>query len=236
MDTLSAMRTAIQSDLNVSSSSSLFPPATIDSAINRAYQKAGALFRWPALEDAKKTSSVADKEYYDAPSTWRPDSIWRLEVDGDYYGEDPDYSPMVFQDYLDWKANDINENSTEKKWAVQWLRYFIYPTPSADGDNNISIWGQMNVEELSVDGDTTIFSYNSPECNEALVLEAVAILKKKGEAEKSGQMFSEEAKQILAIAFNKIRQEKAKYEKTQPMFEVDDFFGPGAKKQVTGNF
>ena len=236
MDTLSEMREVVQSDLNVSSTSSLFPSDTIDSALNRAYRKAGGLFRWPSLEDAKKTSTKEDHEYYDAPETWRPDSIFRLQVDGDQYGETPDGSPMNYADYLQWRADSDNDNSTEKKWAVQWLRFFIYPVPDADGDNNICVWGMKNVEILDEDEDTTIFSYNSPECNEAIVLEAVAILKSKGEAEESSQFKSAEAKQILIVAFDKIRKEQSKYEKTQPFFEVGDMFGEGTTKQKIGDF
>jgi len=67
-------------------------------------------------------------------------------------------------------------------------------------------------------------------------LEAVAILKAKGENEKSSGFKSAEAKQILAVAWGKIRQNQAKYEKVQPFFEVDDMFGPSNVKQITGNF
>lgn len=233
MDTLSDIRSVVQSDLNVGSNSSLYPPTRIDSAINRSYVKSARLFRWPMLEDAKTTSTVISQEYYDFPQNWSPDSAWRLEVDGEMYGEEPDGSPMDFADYLIWKAD--NPNSTLKKWAVQWRRIFIYPTPTTNGSNNISIWGQENTTALSADGDTTIFSYNMPECNEAIALEAVAILKKKGEI--SGDMYSAEAKQILVVAYNRIRGEQAKYEKVQPFFDVPDFFGKqSSRDQVTGNF
>jgi len=236
MNLLSEMRSAVQSDLNVSSTSSLFPSDTIDLAINRAYRKSGGLFRWPSLEDALKTSTVADQEYYDAPTIWRPDSMWRLEVDGYQYGETPDGSPMFYPDYLEWRSNSDNENSTSKKWSVQWLRYFIYPVPTTNGSNNISVWGMKNVEDLDEDGDTTIFSYSMPEGNEAVVLEAVAILKAKGENEKSTEFKSVEAKQILAVAFDKIKKEQAKYEKVQPFLEVSDMFGEGTTKQKIGDF
>lgn len=233
MDTLSEIRSVVQSDLNVGSNSSLFPSTRIDSTIQRAYVKTARLFRWPALEDAKKTSTAINQEYYDSPQNWSPNSIWRLEVDDELYGETPDGSPMNFADYLIWKVD--NPNSTLKKWAVQWKRFFIWPVPTTVGSNNITIYGQKNVTALSADGDTTIFSYDMPECNEAIALEAVAILKKKGEI--SGQMYSEEAKQILIVAYNKLRQEQAKYAKVQPAWDVPDYFGTSnAKKQITGNF
>jgi len=235
MNTFAEMREALQSDLNITSSSSQFPTATLNLALNRAYVKAGSLFDWTSLEDSQTTSTAVDQEYYEYPDDWRPDSMWRLTVDGNLYGEEPDGSPMVFSDYLLWKAE--NKNSTDKKWATQWRRYFIHPTPTKIGSDNITIWGYKNVEELVNDDDTTIFSYNLPECNEAVVLEAVAILKKKGEALEAGQMFSAESKATLLLAFNQIKRNKSKYEKTQPFFYVPDYYGStNSKKQNTGNF
>lgn len=236
MDQLSEFRTAIQSDLSVSSNSSLYPQATIDLALNRAYIKCGKLFRWPQLMDAKTTTTQANINYYDAPNTWQPDSMWRLTIDGDtnVYGEEPDGSPMDFKDFLDWTASDLNSGSTEKKWATQWLRYFVYPTPTVSG-LVISVWGQKNVTTLSDQNTTTIFSYNMPEGNEAIVMEAEAILKRKGETKDSGLFLSNEAKQILSVSYNKYRQEKAKHEKTQPFFNVPNFFGKNTS-QITGNF
>src|SRR3990167_317714 len=205
MDLLSDIRQAIQDDLTVGNESNLFHTALIDRAINRSYRKAGGLFRWPKLEDSKKTSTQTNQEYYDYPSTWRPDSIFRLEVDDDQYGEEPDGSPLAFEDYLTWRADDDNDNSTDKKWANQHTRYFIYPVSTANGTNNISVWGMKNITALSEDDHETIFTDNMPECNEAVVLEAKAILKSKGEDEKSGQFASAEAKAILIKAFNGIK-------------------------------
>jgi hypothetical protein len=237
MDTFLEMIQAVQSDLTVGDESVLFPLATVKLAINRAYSKSGGLFRWPDLEDAKKTSTQANQEYYDFPSTWRPDSIWRLEVDNTQWGEDPDGSPMSYDDYMVWRADTSNASSTEKKWAVQHTRYFIFPVPTTAGSYNISVWGYKNVETLTDDTDETIFSYSLPECNEAVVLEAVAILKGKGEEDKSGQFRSAEAKAILAMAWTKIKQEQAKYEKDQPFFYVTDMFsGKNSGAQNTGNF
>ena len=238
MDNLANIRQAIQDDLTIGDESTLFSPTIIDRAINRAYRKAGGLFRWPSLEDAKKTSTQINQEYYDYPATWRPDSIWRLEVDDEQYGETPDGSPLTFEDYLIWRRDDINANSTDKKWANQKRRYFIYPVPTTAGTNNISVWGIKNVESLSTDSSETIFTSNMPECNEAISLEALAILKSKGEDDKSGQFRSIEAKTILTIAWNKIQQEQVKYEKNQPFFEVTDMFASRRTKTKgnIGNF
>src|SRR5690606_24958966 len=123
--------------------------------------------RWPATEDAKKFSTVAGDSYFDAPTNWRPDSVWKLKINGVRYGEEPDGSPMVFTDFLNWKED--YPNSTDKKWSVQWLRVHVSPEFAADGENNGCIWGFKTVDSMSANGDTTIFSYNMPECNDAIV-------------------------------------------------------------------
>ena len=219
MDTLLELRTAVQSDLTVNSESTLFTPTVIDLAINRSYRKAGALFKWAETEDAKKTSTQVGQEYYDYPDNWRPNSAWKLTVDDEDY-----YDPLAFKDYLYEKENDIPSGS-DYLWTQQWRRFFIYPTPTVAGSNNISIWGIKVVDKLEEDTDVTIFSYAMPDCNEAVVLEAVAILKAKGEDEKSGMFRSAEAKGLLANAWQKIRAEEAKFEKTQPLLDVPNFFG-----------
>src|SRR3990167_11401972 len=171
MDTLSDIRQAVQDDLTVDDNSTLYPNALIDRAINRAYRKVGSLFPWPELQDALKTSTQADQEYYDYPQTWRSNSIWKVVVDDDRYGDDPDGSPLSFDDYLNWKED--YPDSTDKKWANQWRRFFVWPIPTAAGTNNIHVWGVKVVETLSDDSDTTVFSYSTPEANEAIELEAV---------------------------------------------------------------
>lgn len=229
MDLLSDIVQAVQDDLTIGSESTLYPPALIKRVINRSYRKATGLYRWPELEDAKKTNTEVNQEYYDYPDTWQPDSMWKLKVDGEDYGD-----PLVFKDYLNEK--EATSTQYDKMWSSQWRRFFIYPTPTALGSSNICIWGQKIATALTTDSSVTIFSYSMPECNEAIELETVAMLKGKGDKQQSGQFLSLEAKQILTVAWNKIRQNQTKYEKTQPMFEVPDFFSRGGAKQNTGRF
>ncbi len=226
MDSLLQMRRAVQSDLNVDDTSTLYDPDTIDLALNRAHRKIGGLFRWPETEDAKKTSTEVNQEYYDYPQNWRPDSIWKLKVDGEDYGD-----PIAYKDYLYEQEND-NPSGLTKMWSNQWRRFFIDPTPTANGNNNICLWGQKVVDAMEADEDTTIFSYSMPEVNEAIVMEAVAILSKKGNDSEGGMLSSQEAKEICLIAWNKIRQEQAKYEKTTSFFETPDFFSSKGKRST----
>jgi hypothetical protein len=225
MDKFSELIAAVQSDLTVNSGSSFMNPTAIQLALNRAYYVAGGLHKWPQLEDAKKASTVNGNEYYDYPQNWYPQSIWKLTVDSVDYGD-----PLTFKDYLYEKENS-NPSGLTRMWGSQWTRYFISPTPSADGNKNISIWGSKVVDTMSDDTDTTIFSYNMRECNVALVYEAVHILKMKGENLQAtaisgvGEMGDLRAQDILGKAWNRIRMELSHREKTQPMFDVPNFFG-----------
>ena len=233
IDTLVEMRGIVQSDLNVTAGSSLYPPTTIDAGLNRAYTKGYRLFRWPGTEWAKYTTTQTNQDYYDAPTDFVPDSIWRVELGGERYGEDPDGSPMNFHDFLQWRLD--NSTSTEKKWAKQWTRYFIWPTPT-DAVTQICIWGQLNPTLMENESDTTIFSYNLPECNEAIIMEAESILKHKGASPKDGEWYSAEAKSIFSIAFTRIKQDNSWEKKIQPMLNVPDFFKTNRGTQVTANF
>lgn len=238
MDLFSDLIEAVQSDLTIGDESSLLPLTTVKLAINRAYRKVGGLYRWPETEDAQKTSSEANNDYYDYPENWRPDSIWKLVLDGVDQGD-----PVSFKDYLYEKENNSPSGFT-KMWTSQWRRYFIDPAPTTTGVNNIEVWGQKIVEELSSNGDITIFSYSMPECNEAIVLEADAILRNKGEAMQTSrralavsELLSPEARQIVATAWNKVKQDQSKYQKTTPFFNVPDFFsGRNEIRNRIGNF
>jgi len=231
MDTFVEIIEAVQDDNTIGDESSLFPLATVKRAINRAYiNKVSPLFRWPQTEDAKVTDSIANLEYYDYPDWWRPNSIWKLVVNGVDYEE-----PLAFKDYEYEKEHDFPSRK-EKIWSNKALRYFITPTPTADGDDNIEIHGQRIPAKLVDDGDCTIFSYNMPELNEAIALEAKAILKAKGEELDPSQFASAEAKQICITAWGKLRQEVAKYEKTLPQFNVPNFFGRNPRGERIGNF
>jgi len=218
MDLFSELVSTVQSDQTIGAESSLFPPDVVKLAVNRAYRKVGGLFRWPETEDAKKTSTEANQEYYDYPQNWRPESIWKIKVDGADYGD-----PLVFKDYLYEKEHNFPAG-LQRMWASQWRRFFLYPTPSADGSFNICVWGQKIVDKLVNDNDVTIFSYSMTECNDAIVMEAQAILKNKGEDTNANAMLNGQALQIVTVAFGKVKQEMSKYQRTTGEWAMPDFF------------
>jgi hypothetical protein len=231
MNLFSELISAVQSDLNITGSSTLYPLATIKQALNRSYIKCSGLFPWPDTEDAKVTSTEKDAEYYDYPDNFTPDSIWKLSVGGIDYGE-----PISFKDFMYEKEQGVLTHRRHA-WTTQWKRYFIYPIPTVDGSDDITVWGNRVVDALVEDADVTIFSYSLPQCNESVVLEAEAILKAKGDEEQQGAFRSQSAEKTLVITWNKIKANQAKYTKTQPQFIIPDFFGNrGTNEDLTGRF
>lgn len=231
METFEELIEAVQDDLTLGDESSFMGLSVVKRAINRAYiNKVSAIFRWPQTEDAKVTDARANIDYLDYPDRWRPNSIWKLKIDGVDYGD-----PLAFKDYETEVQNNYPRGFT-KIWSNKALRYHFKPTPAGDGDGNIEIHGQKIPVKLVLNGDYTIFSMNMPELNEAIVLEAKAILKSKGEEEGSGQFASAEAKQICITAWGKLRQEQAKYERVLPQFNVGDMFGRSNSSSIIGNF
>ena len=237
MDDFNSLIDAVQSDLNINDDSDFNNLTAVKLAINRAKRKGEALFRWPGLEDGQKLSTKANQEYYDYPLDWRPFSIWKLWVDSD---DNEFEDPLVFKDYLFEKEQSFPAGK-KTIWANQGKRFFFVidgVVVSSDGSENIKIWGiKTNTADLSEDDDETIFSHSIPICNEAIVLEAKAILKAKADQQQSGLFFSTDAKAIFTEEWGKIKQEMAKSEKTQPFFDVPDMFrGRGRGPQNTGNF
>lgn len=227
MDNLGEMREAVQDDLTVGAESSLFTPSVIDRAINRAYRIIGSMYRWNETKDAKKTDAIADHEYYDYPQNWRPNSIWKMTIDGVDQGD-----PLVYKDYLFEKENNFPSGLT-KIWSNYGKRFFIHPVPVSTGNKNIVIHGFQFVEIMEEEEDITIFSYSMPEINEAIVLEAKTMLQNKGDVTQSIKnqvmnynLTSPQARAIVTNTWAKITQEEAKLVRTTPQFSVPDFFAP----------
>lgn len=231
VDNLGQIRTSVQYDLSVGAESTLFTPTVINDAINRTYRKIGHLHRWPKLEDAKQTTTQANINYYDYPSTWRPGSIWKLMVNGKDYGD-----PIEFKDWLYETENDI-PSGEDYLWANQWMRYFVYPTPTSAG-LVIKVWGQKVVTELTADANETIFTGALPEINDAIVKETVAILKHpKGQDAQSSTLLSAEALTIVEAAWGQVKQNTAKREKTTGGWNVTDLFNRKTRAEDRiGNF
>jgi hypothetical protein len=204
------------------------------------------MFKWPATKDAKKTSTIATHEYYDYPSQWRPDSLWKVRIDGKDMG-----SPLAERDYYFEQENNF-PNGSKNIWFNQKKRFFVTVNglpPATTGDNNIEMWGFKFVDKLVNASDITIFSYDMPEVNEAIVLEALAICRIKGGEQpvrlaryvQGAVLISYEAQDILQTAWAKILQEQSKIDRTTNEFTVTDFFATGinrvnTKRYNIGNF
>jgi hypothetical protein len=223
------MYTWVLSQLSASSSSTFYTLTIVKAEINYAYVWAASLFNWPQLEDAKKTSTVASQDYYDTPSTFKPDSIYRMEID------DEKYDPKNFEDFLDYRIDNSTETDT-LIFANHGMQFFVFPTPTSSGTNNMSAWGYTTVDTLVNTTDKTIFSDYDPAGNQAVCKQALASLQAKGKDKKTGQVEDAEAKSMLSIIYSKIASQQQKYQRLDhPKFEVPDYFS-GKGTGTTGKF
>lgn len=226
MDTRAEMETELIARLQVASNSSLFPSSRITTLIQNAYKWATNLFIWPELVRAKCTSTIANAEYYDYPSEFRTGTIIRLEIDGDPYDR------KDYEDYMDYKEN--NPNTTKKMFANYGRFFFVNPTPSSNGSNNIDVWGAIQADVLDDSTDETIFTNSSPEGNEAVVERGFAIAMKRIDSAVS-KSSNDEATIILGKlnmdAWKSTHRDKRL---DHPRFNVPNFFGndrsPGVGK------
>ncbi len=167
------MQTAVKDDLSVNSNyDNFYTLVYIKRIINRMLKLVAGLHPFPHTERALLRSTEANQEWYNNPEDFKTDSIFRLEIDGD------SYIPLNWQDYQKYKT-DYGESATKKYFTTFRNKYFISPTPTADGGNNISIWGQEVPEDMVDDSDVSPFE-GEPILEEEVVELAIATCLMKG--------------------------------------------------------
>ncbi len=228
MQTFQQLQDELKARLMVAASSTLFTPTRIAQLIQNAYIWAAGQFNWPQLEKAMLTNTFAGYFYYDYPLRFRNDSLTRLTVN------DLKYKLIAFDDWLDFKEE--NPNSTERFFADYARQYFIFPTPTADGDKNISIWGIEEATGLLQPGDETIFSRSDDRGNEATVKKAFSVGIKRIDA-KLAQAEEAEAVILLTNSYADYIKKQQKYQrKDHPFLEVPDFFKGNGGTTERGSF
>jgi len=227
MRTRAEMETELLAQLQVATNSSMFPSTRLTTLIQNAYTWATNLFVWLDLVQAKCTNSIASQEYYDYPSDFRSGTIMRLEIDG------ISYERKNYEDYLAYKEN--NPGDTFKMFANYGRFYFIHPTPSANGTNNITIWGAINAPALANGSDVTIFTDNKQDGNEAIVRKALAVALKRIDNNLSQ---TEEANAIATLTKLSADEQQSTQRDQRiqhPKFVVPDYYAPRTKTTY-GNF
>ena len=200
-----------------SDNSTLYPRSRLTSLIKNAYTWATQLVPWHDLVRAKETSTLATQENYDYPEEFKSESIQRLEIDS------VKYKRVNFEDYLDFQRR--NPNSDKKLFSSFGRQYFINPVPSMAGNNNISVWGSIEADDLDLSTSETIFSRNKSQGNDAVVRKALSVAVKRldgGLATKE-----EESATVLLSRLFKLEQDgtQRNHRIDHPMMHVPDYFG-----------
>ena len=203
--------------LEVSDNSSLFPSTRITSLIKDAYIWATQLFYWHDLVRARCTSTSAGYEYYDYPENFRSESIIRMEVD------DKEYLRKNFEDYQAYKK--ANPGTNKKMFASFGRQFFINPTPTVTGDNNIVIWGAIQADALESSTSVSIFSYNKEEANEAVIKKAMSVALARSDAAQAKQELGDAVVILTKIAQDESANTQRNARLDHAMFNVPNFFG-----------
>lgn len=220
MQTRSEMETELLSRLQVAANSTLFPASRLTLLIQNAHIWATQIAYWHDLVRARMTNSFSSYEYYDYPANFRSESIIRLEMDGD------EYKRKNWEDYLTFKDN--NPSSTKKMFASFGRQFFIHPTPTTNGTNNITAWGSIQADSLSAASSTTIFSNNKEEGNEAIVRKAFSDAMRTAKADLAKSEEQEAITILMKLASDEQNNTKRNQRLQHPMLAVPDYFASGS--------
>lgn len=220
MTTRSELETELVAQLQVASSSTLYPAARITTLIKNAYMWATQLVIWQDLVRAKTTGTWATHERYDYPDEFRSGTIFRLEVD------DEEYKRKHFEDYLAFKRN--NPSSTKKIFASFARQLFIYPTPTANGSANISAWGAIQADELSAASSEPIFSNSKEDGNEAVVRKAFSVAIRRQDKDLAKSEETEAIAILLKLSTDEQKATQRDQRLQHPMLSVPDYFAGGS--------
>lgn len=219
MKTRLEMRTKLQRDIMASTASTAFSPTVLDSELDDAYSWARGLYYWEDLSDAKKTSTKANADYYNYPGSWKLGSITSLFVDG------LEYDRRNWEDFYKYRLLHPTNDEVVRYFANHNRWFFIFPTPTELGVNNIVVIGNKQGDDMDAgDGAQTIFSQKYEEANEGIVRKAFSSCIKRADQALSK---SEEVAALAILTTVRKKELDGKIKDTpldKPMIEYTQFF------------
>ena len=226
MTTRSDLETELVARLQVASNSTLYPSARITTLIQNAYMWATQLVVWHDLVRAVCTHTVAGQEYYDYPSNFRSESIIRMEVD------DEEYKRKNYEDYLAFQRD--NPSSTKKIFSSFGRQFFISPIPTITGTNNITVWGAIQADALTLSTSVPIFSYNKEEANEAVIKKALSIALVRSDPIVAKSEENDAITIIMKLSSDEAKNTQRNKRLNHPMLIVPDYFSSGGSTTIGG--
>jgi len=178
MTKLSEFLTELSARISAAGVSGFWTDTQKTSWLNQAGERVCNYHYWKELEDALKTITKANQDYYDMPETLQEGSIYMLTVDGE------EHKKKSWAEYQQYKTAE----STDKIFAMHDGYYFVSPTPE-EADLEIDIWGIKKWVKLVDAADESTLS---SKFDEAIIKLALAIcLKKEGEYNEANSEIAE---------------------------------------------
>lgn len=207
--------------LKVATNSTVFPAARLTQLIQDAHIWATSYYVWDELVRARVTGTKANTNYYDYPEDFRSNTVVKLRIDG------LKYDRKNFETFEEFTSDNPTADNV-RIFANFGRQYFVFPTPSAVGVRNISVWGAIQADDLGSPVTKTIFSLSNEEGNEAIVKKAYSVAK-------NDKSFEDKAIAILTTIQDKRADSTQRDQVDRPIFDVPDYFGGGVGTFIPGN-
>lgn len=219
INTRAELENELSQRLQLASNSSFIDSDRKTALIQDAYSWATNMFIWLDLVKAMTTNTIANKEYYDYPDSFRSMTIMRLEIGGE------EYKRVNFYDYLKYKKD--NTTSTKKLFSNFGRQFFVHPTPTTNGSANMDVWGAVQADDLDEDTSETIFSNNKIVGNEAIVKKAFSVAIIRDDANLSQKEETDALGMLAKINNDEWKDVQMDHRINHPKFDVPDYFAEG---------
>jgi hypothetical protein len=167
--------------------------------------------KWPFTEGRVSTtyaSLVTSEDGYlvgEYPEGWKSDSIRLLTIGGKRVDKKNFYK---FQQFI-----EDNPSDDERIFSDYNRRYYV--NPRIDLSGTITVWGQYSpFFDTSLPGETTVFSSNEEEGNEAIVEKMTSYLKRREHQVQEAETYDQRTNLKLEEIWKKITDEQALYQDT----------------------
>ena len=224
MTTRSDLETEVIARLQVASNSTLYPAARITTIVQSAYMWATQLVVWHDLVRAVCTHTTANNEYYDYPANFRSESIIRMEIDSE------EYKRKNYEDYLAFKAD--NPSSTKKMFSSFGRQFFVHPTPTTTGTDNLTVWGAIQADALTLSTSVPIFSYNKEEANEAVIKKSLSIALVRSDPNTAKQEENDAITILMKLSTDENKNTQRNKRLNHPMLSVPDYFSSSGSTNI----
>ena len=190
--------------LNASTTISFYSDTILNDWLDQSHRWSAGFRKWPWTEGRVSTTlSLDSNDSMGYPEGWRADSIRICQVGGKRYQK------LNYEDFLIFREDRSDDD--ERVFSDFGRRIYINPNGSS---GTLATWGQYlpgAFDRTNYESETTIFSNNEEEGNEAMVQEMMAYAKLREHKPKETEYHHRRAIEILDKIWEAVGEEQFGY-------------------------